>query len=98
MLLFGGDYNPEQWDEPTWAEDVALMHEARVNTATVGVFSWSWIEPSEGRYRFDWLDATLERLHRAGVSVILATPTASPPPWFSLAHPDGRGVDARFVH
>ena len=101
MLLFGGDYNPEQWDEPTWAEDVALMHEARVNTATVGVFSWSWIAPSEGRYRFDWLDATLERLHRAGVSVILATPTASPPPWFSLAHPDALPVRAdgtRLVH
>jgi beta-galactosidase len=101
MLLFGGDYNPEQWDAPTWAEDVALMREARVNTATVGVFSWSWIEPSEGRYRFDWLDATLERLHKAGVSVILATPTASPPPWFSLAHPDALPVRAdgtRLVH
>jgi beta-galactosidase len=101
VLLFGGDYNPEQWDAPTWAEDVALMREARVNAATVGVFSWSCIEPREGSYRFDWLDATFERLHKAGVAVILATPTASPPPWFSLAHPDALPVRAdgtRLVH
>jgi beta-galactosidase len=91
-LWFGGDYNPEQWDEPTWAADDQLMREARVNTATVGVFSWSLLEPEEGRYEFGWLDATLDRLHRGGVRVVLATPTASPPPWFTLAHPDAMPV------
>lgn len=87
-LWFGGDYNPEQWDWRTWADDDRLMREARVNTATVGVFSWSLLEPAEGRYEFGWLDGTLDRLHRNGVRVVLATPTASPPPWFTLAHPD----------
>jgi beta-galactosidase len=91
-LWFGGDYNPEQWDERTWAEDDALMREARVNTATVGVFSWSLLEPEEGTYEFGWLDDTLDRLHRGGVRVVLATPTASPPPWFTLAHPDAMPV------
>jgi beta-galactosidase len=91
-LWFGGDYNPDQWDEQVWAADDALMREARVNTATVGVFSWSALEPEEGRYDFGWLDATLERLLRSGVRVVLATPTASPPPWFTLAHPDAMPV------
>jgi beta-galactosidase len=91
-LWFGGDYNPEQWDPATWAEDDALMRECRVNTVTVGVFSWSVLEPEEGRYDFGWLDATLDRLHGNGVRVVLATPTASPPPWFSLAHPDAMPV------
>ncbi len=91
-LWFGGDYNPEQWDKEIWAEDDALMREARVNTATVGVFSWSAIEPAEGRYEFGWLDATLDRLHSRGVRVVLATPTASPPPWFTLAYPDAMPV------
>ena len=91
-LWFGGDYNPEQWDEAVWAEDGRLMREAGVNTATVGVFSWALLEPEEGRYDFGWLDATLDRLHRGGVQVILATPTASPPPWFTLAHPDAMPV------
>ncbi len=91
-LWFGGDYNPEQWDARTWAEDDRLMREARVNTATVGVFSWSLLEPEEGRYEFGWLDGTLDRLHRNRVRVVLATPTASPPPWFTLAHPDAMPV------
>ncbi len=91
-LAFGGDYNPEQWDEQVWRQDDELMRRARVNLATVGVFSWALLEPEEGRYDFAWLDAQLDRLHANGVAVDLATPTASPPPWFSLAHPDALPV------
>ncbi|BFV55664.1 beta-galactosidase [Kitasatospora sp. CMC57] len=91
-LAYGGDYNPEQWDEEVWKEDEELMRRARVNLATVGVFSWALLEPEEGRYDFAWLDAQLDRLHAAGVAVDLATPTASPPPWFTLAHPDALPV------
>nr|BFD88982.1 beta-galactosidase [Kitasatospora sp. Xyl93] len=100
-LAFGGDYNPEQWDAQVWKEDDELMRRARVNLATVGVFSWALMEPEEGRYDFDWLDAHLDRLHAAGVAVDLATPTASPPPWFTLAHPDALTVrpdGARLTH
>lgn len=98
---FGGDYNPEQWDPATWAEDDLLMRRARVTTATVGVFSWAMLEPSPGRYDFGWLDDAIGRLHHNGVMVTLATPTASPPPWFTLAHPDALPVTAegtRLVH
>lgn len=100
-VWFGGDYNPEQWDDVVLAEDIELMRTARVNTATVGVFAWSSIEPAEGEYRFDWLDAALDRLHAAGVRVILATPTASPPPWFTRRHPEALPITAdgvRLVH
>ena len=91
-LAYGGDYNPEQWDPAVWADDDELMRAARVNTVTVGVFSWSLLEPEEGRFEFRWLDDALDRLHGNGVRVILATPTASPPPWFTLAHPDAMPV------
>ncbi|WP_406163295.1 beta-galactosidase [Streptomyces sp. NBC_00882] len=100
-LAYGGDYNPEQWDEAVWKEDDELMRRARVNLATVGVFSWALLEPEEGRYDFAWLDAHLDRLHANGVAVDLATPTASPPPWFTLAHPDALMVQpdgTRLVH
>ncbi|MET8153829.1 beta-galactosidase [Actinoplanes sp. NPDC049668] len=93
-LLYGGDYNPEQWPERVRAEDVELMRRARVNLATVGVFAWSELEPAPGRYEFGWLDDTLDRLAAGGVSVALATPTASPPPWFGLAHPEAMPVTA----
>ncbi|MFD4636098.1 beta-galactosidase [Lentzea sp. NPDC058436] len=101
MIAFGGDYNPEQWDARVWKEDDELMREAGVNLVTVGVFSWALLEPEEGRYEFAWLDAHLDRLHANGVRVDLATPTASPPPWFTLAHPDALPVTAdgtRLVH
>jgi beta-galactosidase len=91
-LLFGGDYNPEQWPEEVWAEDVAAMREAGVTTATVGVFSWALLEPAEGEYRFDWLDRVFTALHDGGIGVVLATPTASPPPWFSTTYPDSMPV------
>ena len=96
-LAFGGDYNPEQWPEDVWHADIALMRQARVNLVSVGVFAWSAIEPREGRFDFGWLDRVLDLLHGAGIGVALATPTASPPPWFSVAHPDGLPVTAQGV-
>ena len=47
-LLYGGDYNPEQWPADVWPQDVALMREAGVNLVTVGVFSWASLEPAPG--------------------------------------------------
>ncbi|MCP2636040.1 beta-galactosidase [Microbacterium sp. HD4P20] len=94
MFLFGGDYNPEQWSREIWAEDVALMRQAHVNTATIGVFSWAMLEPSEGEYDSQWLDDVISNLDAAGVGFFLATPTASPPPWFTTAHPDALPIRA----
>jgi beta-galactosidase len=91
-LGYGGDYNPEQWEPAVRAEDLRLMRRAGVNLATVGVFSWSTVEPREGEYAFGWLDEVLDRLHDHRIRVALATPTASPPPWFTFAYPDALPV------
>jgi beta-galactosidase len=91
-LWYGGDYNPEQWPAEVRVEDAELMRHARVTTATVGVFAWSGLEPAPGRYDFARLDEVLDRLAAHGVEAVLATPTASPPPWFSLAHPEALPV------
>ncbi len=77
------------------------MREARVTAATVGVFSWSRLEPTPGVYDFGWLDRVLDGLHDHGIGAVLATPTASPPPWFTLAHPGAlatRRDGVRLVH
>jgi beta-galactosidase len=87
-LLFGGDYNPEQWPEEVWLEDVRLMREAGVNLVSLGIFSWALLEPREGAYDFGWLDRVMDLLHEHGIAVDLATATASPPPWLSRAHPE----------
>ncbi|WP_427918766.1 beta-galactosidase [Streptomyces sp. cg40] len=92
-IAYGGDYNPEQWPEEVWAEDVRLMREAGVNLVSVGIFSWALLEPSEGVYDFSRLDRVLDLLHQNGIAVDLATPTAAPPAWFFKAHPDALPVD-----
>jgi beta-galactosidase len=93
-ILFGGDYNPEQWPEETWHEDVRLMREAGVNSVTLGVFSWSKLEPTPGAREFGWLDTLMDLMHDNGVGVVLATPTASPPPWMGRLHPETLPRDA----
>jgi beta-galactosidase len=87
-IYFGGDYNPEQWPEETWSEDVDLMRRAGVNLVSVGIFSWALLEPTPGRFEFGWLDRVLDLLHDGGIQVDLATATASPPPWLARAHPE----------
>ncbi|MFE7710394.1 beta-galactosidase [Streptomyces sp. NPDC057486] len=87
-ILFGGDYNPEQWPEEVWEDDARLMKEAGVNSVTLGVFSWARIEPRPGAREFGWLDRLMDLMHAHGIGVVLATPTASPPPWMGVKHPE----------
>ncbi|TXS06965.1 beta-galactosidase [Streptomyces sp. col6] len=87
-ILFGGDYNPEQWPEEVWEDDIRLMKEAGVNSVTLGVFSWAKIEPRPGAREFGWLDRLMDLMHAHGIGVVLATPTASPPPWMGARHPE----------
>ncbi|MCI3244648.1 beta-galactosidase [Streptomyces spinosisporus] len=87
-ILFGGDYSPEQWPEEVWAEDVRLMKAAGVNSVTMGVFSWSRLEPRPGAREFGWLDRLMDLMDDHGIGVVLATPTSSPPPWLGRLHPE----------
>ena len=91
---YGGDYNPEQWDEATFAEDLELMAEAGVNLVSLGIFSWARLEPREGSYELDWLVEIVGRLHDAGIAVDLATATASPPAWMATDHPESLPMSA----
>lgn len=65
-FIYGGDYNPEQWlDRPDILEqDIVLMKKARINTVTLGVFSWSVLEPEEDHYHFQWLIDTINRINQ----------------------------------
>lgn len=99
FVLHGGDYNPAQWPESVWDDDVRLMREASVNIATLPVFDWVALQPDEHTYTFDWLDRVIDKLHTAGVRLCLATPTAAMPAWMTQAYhdtlragPDGQRV------
>ena len=89
-LLHGADYNPDQWqqDPETLAEDLRLMRLARCNLMAVGIFAWSALEPEEGRFSFEWLDQTLDRLAEHEVYALLATPSGARPAWMSAKYPE----------
>ena len=94
-IWYGGDYNPDQWPEEVWDDDVRLMKKAGVNLVSVGIFSWAKIETSEGVYDFDWLDRIINKLGEAGIAVDLASATASPPMWLTQSHPEVLWKDYR---
>ncbi|WP_405019695.1 beta-galactosidase [Kitasatospora sp. NBC_00070] len=91
-LAFGGDYNPEQWPEGVWQQDVELMRAAGVTMVSVGIFSWALLETERGSYDFGWLDRLLDLLHGNGIRVDLGTPTVVPPAWFYREHPEALPV------
>ena len=95
-LLHGGDYNPEQWlDHPEiLEEDIRLMQEAHVNCVSLGIFSWAVLEPSEGTYTLDWLEEIIDNLGKAGIQVILATPSGAMPHWLTARYPEVMQVQA----
>ncbi|HKT55690.1 MAG TPA: beta-galactosidase [Microbacterium sp.] len=93
-LAYGGDYNPDQWSEDVWHEDVRLMREAGVNIVSLPIFSWPQLEPEPGVYDWGWLDRILDLLWSNGIAIDLATATATPPSWLLRAHPEMMPMDA----
>ena len=92
-ILFGGDYNPDQWDDAVIEEDMRLFEQAGVNLLVLPVFSWAKLEPEEGRYEFAWLDGILNKIWEHGIHVFLATPTSAQPAWLSKKYDDVLPVD-----
>src|SRR6266480_1405406 len=87
-ILYGGDYNPEQWPEDVWLEDMRLMKLANVNMASINIFSWASLEPAPEHYQFSQLDRIMDMLAENDIAANLATATASPPTWMSRLYPN----------
>lgn len=96
-IAFGGDYNPDQWSEETWDDDVRLMKKAGVNTVALAIFSWDRIQPQENRWDFGWLDRIIDKLGKAGIATDLASATATAPLWLYEKHPEVLPCD-KFGH
>ncbi|MDR0635833.1 MAG: beta-galactosidase [Treponema sp.] len=90
-ILHGGDYNPDQWikwKDTIWKEDMRLAKLAGINTLTLGMFSWTALEPEEGQYNFAWLDELMDMLAENGIAAVMGTPSGARPAWMSRKYPE----------
>ncbi|MCD8348093.1 MAG: beta-galactosidase [Lachnospiraceae bacterium] len=87
-IPYGGDYNPEQWTEDVWAEDMRLFRLAGIDIVTLNVFSWAALQPSEEVYDFSKLDRIMDLVEENGLKVCFATSTAAHPAWMAKRYPD----------
>lgn len=93
FILYGGDYNPDQWSKETLIEDMKFFKLANINTVTLPVFSWALLQPDEDTYNFEWLDDILKTLKENNIYVCMATSTAVQPNWMSRKYPEILPVD-----
>jgi len=104
-MYFGVDYYPEHWvypyagtpelPESRWERDVELMVQAGVNVVRMGEFAWGLYEPEEGQHDFEWMRRAMDLFGKAGIKVVLGTPTAAPPIWLAKKHPEVLPIDER---
>lgn len=97
-ILYGGDYNPNQWPRLVWDEDMELFEKAHINTATVNVFSWAKLQPSEEQYDFSELDEIIDLLSSRNYDIVLATSTGALPAWLVRKYPEVARTDYEGRH
>ncbi|MGA2482363.1 MAG: beta-galactosidase [Candidatus Acidiferrales bacterium] len=92
-ILMGAAWYPEQWPESRWEADLRLMEAAHINVSRIAEFAWSTMEPSEGRFEFDWLERAIRLAEKHHIAIVLGTPTAAPPAWLTSKYPDTLRVE-----
>jgi beta-galactosidase len=101
LMNIGVYYYPEAWPAEQWPRDMANIKKLGMEFVHMGEFAWAFMEPSEGRFDFAWLDRAIQLAADEGLKVVLCTPSAAPPVWLTEAHPDVLMIDAngrRMVH
>jgi beta-galactosidase len=93
-LYHGVAYYPELWPESDIDRDIAEMKNLGINMARMGEFAWSKMEANEGKIDVSFFRKVMDRLHGAGIRVVMCTPTATPPVWLTHGRPDRCFVDA----
>ena len=89
-ILFGAayydEYMPKNLDRVD--EDMRMMKEAGINLIRIAESTWSTEEPQPGVFDFTHIDRALDAAQRAGIDVIVGTPTYAVPTWMVKMHPE----------
>ncbi|MBV9301297.1 MAG: beta-galactosidase [Acidobacteriaceae bacterium] len=87
-VLYGAAYYHEYMPYERLDKDIALMKEAGLSVVRMGESTWSLWEPQDGKFEYAWMDRVVDAMQKAGIKVILGTPTYSIPVWMYHAHPE----------
>ena len=68
-------------------EDMRMMKEAGLNVIRIAESTWSTCEPQPGVFDFTYVDRALDAAQRAGIDVIVGTPTYAVPSWLVKLDP-----------
>ena len=88
LMSIGVYYYPEQWPEEQWSRDFNNIASYGFEFTHFAEFSWALLEPEEGVFEFRWLDKAIDLAAKAGLKVILCTPTLCPPAWMGTKYPE----------
>jgi len=94
-LLFGVAYYDEYMPYERLNKDIQMMKDAGINVVRIAESTWSTMEPQEGIYNFKPIDRVLNGMHKAGISVIIGTPTYAVPTWLVKKYPDVLAITSR---
>ena len=78
-MKFGVFYYPEPWPSDQWKRDLDNIAKLGFEFTHFIEFARTFIEPTEGTYDFLWLDEAIDLADKAGLKVILCTPSLTPP-------------------
>jgi len=95
LMRIGVYYYPEAWPSNQWARDIANIKKLKLEFVHMGEFAWAFMEPTEGKFDFDWLERNVQLCAEAGLKVVLCTPSPTPPAWLAQNHPEILMVDAK---
>ncbi|WP_035668710.1 beta-galactosidase [Flavobacterium sp. 83] len=87
-LLYGVAYYDEYMPYDRLDKDIQMMKEAGINVVRIAESTWSTVEPQDGVFDFTHIDRVLNAMHKAGISVIVGTPTYAVPTWLVRKYPD----------
>jgi beta-galactosidase len=87
-ILYGVAYYHEYMPYDRLDKDVEMMKAAGINVVRMGESTWSLWEPEDGHFEYAWMDRVVDAMGKAGIKVIMGTPTYSMPTWLYHAHPE----------
>jgi beta-galactosidase len=87
-ILYGAAYYEEYEPYNRLDADVQMMKSAGITVVRIGESTWGTLEPRDGVFDYSHIDRMIQAMDKAGIAVIVGTPTYAIPTWLARKYPD----------